>query len=113
MLLSQTITTLVRNVSVLQEYDATIRDQLSRGIVEVVDSEEDKSANVTHYIPHHAVIRQDKETTKLRIVYDASARGEGPSLNDCLCTGPKFGQNILDINRCQSWISSCGFGSTM
>ena len=85
---------LKQNPSVLQEYDATIRDQLSRGIVEVVDSEEDQSANVTHYIPHHA---QDKETTKLCIVYDAAARGEGPSLNDCLCTGPKFGQNIMDI----------------
>ena len=88
---------LKQNPSVLREYDATIRDQLSRGIVEVVDSEEDQSANMTHYIPHHAVIRQDKETTKLHIVYDASARGEGPSLNDCLCIGPKFGQNIMDI----------------
>ena len=52
---------------------------------------------MTHYTPHHAVIRQDKETSKLCIMYDASARDDGPSLNDCLCTGPKFGQNILDI----------------
>ena len=29
-------------------------------------------------------------------MYDASARDDGPSLNDCLC-GLKFGQNILDI----------------
>ena len=34
---------------------------------------------------------------KLRIVYDASARVDGPCLNDCLHTGPKFSQNILDI----------------
>ena len=50
-----------------------------------------------HYLPHHAVIRQDKETTKLRIVYDSSAKSEGPSLNDCLYTGPKFDQRIMDI----------------
>ncbi len=50
-----------------------------------------------HYVPHHAVVREDKTTTKLRIVYDASARSNGPSLNDCLYTGPKFGQSILDI----------------
>ena len=50
-----------------------------------------------HYLPHHPVVRVDKDTTKLRIVYDASAKGDGPCLNDCLYTGPKFSQNILDI----------------
>ena len=27
-----------------------------------------------HYLPNHAVIREEKRTTKLHIVYDASAR---------------------------------------
>ena len=50
-----------------------------------------------HYLPHHPVIRQDKQTTRIRIVYDASARSNGPSLNDTLYVGPSFGQNIMDI----------------
>ena len=49
------------------------------------------------HLPHHAVLREDKATTKLRIVYDASSRNCGPLLNDCLYTGPKSGQKILDI----------------
>ena len=53
--------------------------------------------NPVHYLPHHAVLREDKATTKLRIVYDTSSKTCGPSLNDCLYTGPKFGQRIMDI----------------
>ena len=43
------------------------------------------------------MVREDKLTSKIRIVYDASARSSGPSLNQCLYTGPRFGQCIFDI----------------
>lgn len=38
------------------------------------------------YIPHKPVVRATAESTKLLIVYDASARAfdGAPSLNDCL-----------------------------
>ena len=37
------------------------------------------------------------QDTKLRIVYDASAKSDSASLNDCLHIGPKFNQKIMDI----------------
>ena len=43
------------------------------------------------------MLRSDKATTKLRVVYDASLKTSGPSLNECLYKGPKFHQLILDL----------------
>ena len=60
-----------------------IQDQIKKGIVEVIEHPESSEDERTHYLPHHAVIHQDKTTTKLRIVYDASAKEDGLSLNDC------------------------------
>jgi len=44
------------------------------------------------------VIREDKQTTKLRIVFDGSAKEpDHLSLNDCLDKGPNLTLNIFDI----------------
>ena len=85
-----------QNPEILCQYDSVIKEQLNKGIIESVNN----SALITHlvhYLPHHAAIREEKKTTKLRIVYDTSAKTTCPSLNDCLYTGLKFGQNIMDI----------------
>jgi hypothetical protein len=82
----------------LNEYERIISDQLKKGIVEPVIETTPVEGKLIHYLPHHGVVRQDKATSKLRIVYDASAKVQGhPSLNDCLHTGPNFGQSIFDI----------------
>ena len=54
----------------LLEYDKIIREQLKQGIVEYVDDLEKPQLfnGKYHYLPHHGVIRQDSDTTKLRIV---------------------------------------------
>jgi len=80
----------------LKKYNSIIENQLQQGIVEVVEPLQEFER--IHYLPHHPVVRRDKNTTKVRVVYDASAKGdEGQSLNSCLYTGPKFDQKILDI----------------
>ena len=81
---------------VLIEYDNVIKEQLQRGIVEIVQNPGEGEVGKVHYIPHHAVIRRDKSTTKLRVVYDASARSNSVALNDCLYTGPPLKENIFD-----------------
>ena len=85
----------------LLEYDKIIREQLRQGIVEYVDdSEKPQMFNGEyHYLPHHGVIWQDSDTTKLRIVYDGSAKaiGDEYSLNDCLLTGPNSIPKLFNI----------------
>ena len=63
----------------------------------MVPDSETKEEGEVYYLPHRAVIRHDKEKIKLHMVYDASAKSGGPSLNDCLHTGPKFNQYVFDI----------------
>ena len=91
------ITRLRQSPLLLSEYNSIMQEQLKAGIIEEVDQEGQECIDRIHYLPHHGVVRQDKESSKLRIVYDASARSKGPSLNDCLYTGPKSGQSIFDI----------------
>ena len=91
------LTRLRSEKDILKEYDLVMRSQIEQGIVESVSSKPEPDDSGVHYLPHHAVIRRDKETTKLRIVYDASAKSSGLSLNDCLHTGPNFDQKIFDI----------------
>ena len=65
------------------------------GIIETA-SEPGKKGE-THYLAHHPVIREDKDTNKLRIVLDASARTFGPSLKECLYKGPQLTPLVFDI----------------
>ncbi|XP_068761945.1 uncharacterized protein [Montipora capricornis] len=84
---------------VSRQYNDVIREQLKQGIIEPVDQGTTDGVGKVHYIPHHEVIRVDKETTKLRVVYDASAKAQSttPSLNDCLYAGPPLSSLIYDI----------------
>ncbi|KAJ8018117.1 hypothetical protein HOLleu_44067 [Holothuria leucospilota] len=81
-----------------QKYNKIIKDQLDAGVIEEVKSKRPDGLRV-HYIPHLAVSREDKATTKLRVVYDASAktRNEGKSLNDMMYSGPCLLQNLSGI----------------
>ena len=58
------------------------------GIVEKVPDEylTNQETSENYYLPHMAVIRKDRKTTKVRVVYDGSAKASKheKSLNDCL-----------------------------
>jgi hypothetical protein len=87
---------LKRSPKTLKSYHELILDHLKRGFIEEVLGEDPKSWNrILHYIPHHAVIRMDKVSTKIRQVFNASFGS--PSLNDLLNSGPNLVPPMQDI----------------
>ncbi|XP_064469868.1 uncharacterized protein LOC135384600 [Ornithodoros turicata] len=88
---------LMKNQSLLQEYDTGIREYLKKGFAKVVTESETVTEPV-FYMPHQAVIRNDRITTKLRIVFDASSRYEDQlSLNDRLSAGPNLNPDLTTL----------------
>lgn len=56
------------------------------------------SSQSSFYLPHHAIIKPSSTSTKLRVVFDASARdSNGVSLNETLRIGPTIQQDLLSI----------------
>ena len=93
----QSTTKKLERMGKLGDYHAIMQEQFSLGMLELVPKE--PSDTKVHYIPHHPVIKEDSETTPLRIVYDCSAKPNlsTPSLNDCLETGPPLQPHLFDV----------------
>uniref|UniRef100_A0A914Q4Q4 CCHC-type domain-containing protein n=1 Tax=Panagrolaimus davidi TaxID=227884 RepID=A0A914Q4Q4_9BILA len=73
--------------SLIEKYNKTLLDQLKMGITE--DVTESTPNGPLHYLPHLPILTPDKTTTKLRVVFDASAKtSNGKCLNDYLLRGP-------------------------
>ena len=85
------------NPELLQRYDSIIKDQLKNEIIEKVNDRTEEGCK-KHYVPHHAVITPDRKTTKVRIVYDASAKAKKgcKNLNECL-VGPVILEDLCGL----------------
>ncbi|GFU24735.1 DUF1758 domain-containing protein [Trichonephila clavipes] len=82
------------------KYKDVIDDYVREGIIEHTSS--DSLLDIQgFYLPHHAVIRSDKTTSRIRIVLYGSAHEDGHlSLNQSLYTGPYLHPNILELLLC-------------
>ncbi|XP_065370916.1 uncharacterized protein LOC135963067 [Calliphora vicina] len=77
---------LMKNPQLKSEYDRVISEYSSlKQMINVSPS----ISNSTYYLPHHAVLKPESTTTKLRVVFNASSpSSNGNSLNDLLYPGP-------------------------
>ncbi|XP_065052322.1 uncharacterized protein LOC135681677 [Rhopilema esculentum] len=87
---------LLKNPDVMKAYDEVIDQYLDKGYIRKVPVSE-KQPDSKWYLPHFAILKPNKATTKIRIVFDASAKYEGTSLNDMIHSGPKLQRELFDV----------------
>ncbi|XP_072398107.1 uncharacterized protein [Diabrotica undecimpunctata] len=77
-------------------YNEFIQEYLNLGHMKKVENLD--TANVSYYMPHRAVIRQDSLTSKIRVVFDASCpSSSGYSLNNLQYVGPTLQDELFSI----------------
>ena len=80
------------------KYDEFFQVMVDQGMVEQVPEDEIDISGPVYYLPHHPVVKDTSTTTKVRPVFDASAKGyNGLSLNDCMHTGPNFLPDLVSL----------------
>lgn len=93
--LQQTVKRLNKNLEMRKLYCEFLDEYEMLSHMEKVPEED--SAEISYYMPHHGVYKPEKSSTKLRIVFNASAPSTtGQSLNDILLAG-KVKEDIFDI----------------
>jgi hypothetical protein len=74
-----------------------IDQYIQKGYIHKIKEDQNKRPPKAWYLPHFPVLHPDKPTTKTRIVFDASAKENGVSLNDEIYQGPKLQRNLFNI----------------
>ena len=97
-MLKSTEKRLLKEPKLAEAYDAQMKDMTDRGVaVKLTESELIQYHGPKHYISHHEVINEEKSSTPLRIVFNASANYMGQILNDLWAKGPYLLNNPLGI----------------
>ena len=81
------------------EFNDAIQEYFTSGHAEEVSKQDlSKPPDKVFYLPMHIVHKQSSSTTKLRVVFDASAKSStGVSLNDLLLVGPTVHSPLFDV----------------
>ncbi|XP_065182586.1 uncharacterized protein LOC135813418 [Sycon ciliatum] len=84
--------TLRKRPEVYQQYSDVIKSHIAKGYIHPCQETDQQ-----WLLPHLAVVRADKTTTKVRVVFDAAARCQGKSLNDEMHSGPKLQRDLVHV----------------
>ena len=86
----------VARPKLFDQYESIFQEYLKMGFIEKVETPVVLEGS-THYLPHHAVMK-DSPTTPCRVVFNAASKPDksSKSLNECLLTGPTLTNKLVD-----------------
>eukprot|EP00117_Sycon_ciliatum_P016997 scpid5959/ scgid16188/ len=87
---------LLKDPFVAQAYGQVFQAYQRNGYIRELAKEE-LGQEVCWYLSHFPIVRPQKTTTKVRIVFDAAASCHGLSLNDAIYPGPKLQRELFDV----------------
>ena len=84
---------------IFPQFKEVIDEYFEKGHAEPVpEADQEKQPRNVFYLPMHAVTKESSTTTKIRAVFDASAKtSTGVSLNDTLLVGPTVHSSLVDV----------------
>ncbi|XP_075150668.1 uncharacterized protein LOC142224766 [Haematobia irritans] len=89
---------LLRNVDLNGQYSKVLQEYIDLGHMKKVPSIQYPNCENSYYLPHHAVVRPESSTTKVRVVFNASSStSNGISLNDALHCGPSLQKDLNNL----------------
>eukprot|EP00057_Strongylocentrotus_purpuratus_P025475 XP_011679949.1 PREDICTED: uncharacterized protein LOC100891320 [Strongylocentrotus purpuratus] len=89
---------LSKNAQHAEAYDHQIKAMVEMNFAKKLSDEEAESyIGPVHYISHHAIIRPEKKSTPVRIVFNSSAVYQGQSLNDHWMKGPDLLNSLFGV----------------
>lgn len=91
--------TLEKNPDLKSQYHHVLQEYLDLDHMEPSNNFETPDENqFSFFLPHHAVIRPESKTTKVRVVFNGSKKtSSGFSLNDVLYPGPILQADLMQI----------------
>ena len=83
-----------KNPDIMEAYNEVFDDYEKKAYIQRVPKSEVKEQ---WFLLHFPVIKLTRETTKVRVVFDAAMKYEGKSLNDSIRPGPKLQREVVDV----------------
>ncbi|XP_055923722.1 uncharacterized protein LOC129954081 [Eupeodes corollae] len=87
---------LIKNHDLAVQYVSFMKEY--KQLKHMVEIKNQDFGKLHYYIPHHCITKPESSTTKLRVVFDASAKCDnGVSLNDILYVGPVVQPDLFSL----------------